>query len=139
MKDETTDEEVFEAMSAPDEGEDLQDEDEHYFGVCPTCGKSDGNLNIGRNHWSHCKKHKTKWYTGSNLFSAWKDEPAELHEENAALLSEYSTVVLIAPNKAYQDYLEEKNAPLPESFYADAEKYLAENPGAKVAIVTVKE
>ena len=41
-----------------------------YFGVCPKCFRNDGYLNDGPNHWYHCRRHKLKWYVGSNLFSA---------------------------------------------------------------------
>ncbi len=45
-----------------------------YFGLCPTCKKTDGCINIGRSHWYYCKKHKVKWCVGSNLFSYWRDQ-----------------------------------------------------------------
>jgi ssDNA-binding Zn-finger/Zn-ribbon topoisomerase 1 len=49
----------------------------NYFGGCPECGGNDGYVNIGRGHWFVCKKHKTHWFIGSNLFSTWKDETPE--------------------------------------------------------------
>ena len=45
-----------------------------YFGLCPICKKTDGYLNIGRIHWFICKKHRSRWCVGSNLFSSWRDE-----------------------------------------------------------------
>jgi len=48
-----------------------------YFGVCPTCHKNDGCINIGQGHWMYCKAHKVMWYIGSNLFSAWREETLE--------------------------------------------------------------
>jgi hypothetical protein len=51
-----------------------EDGDDTYFGVCPECGKTDGYINIGREHWFYCKEHKVKWWAGSNLFRGWKDE-----------------------------------------------------------------
>ena len=45
-----------------------------YFGLCPICKKTDGYVNMGRNHWFMCKKHRARWYVGSNLFSSWRDE-----------------------------------------------------------------
>ena len=50
---------------------------ENYFGVCPECGKTDGYINVGRDHWFYCKEHKLRWNVGSNLFSDWKDETAD--------------------------------------------------------------
>jgi hypothetical protein len=45
-----------------------------YWGLCPICKKTDGYLNIGRNHWFMCLEHRTRWCIGSNLFSSWRDE-----------------------------------------------------------------
>jgi hypothetical protein len=50
------------------------DEMDDYFGLCPVCLRTDGYINIGREHWFFCKEHKAKWSGGSNLFSAWRDE-----------------------------------------------------------------
>jgi hypothetical protein len=47
---------------------------ESYFGGCPICGKEDGFLNVGRNHWFYCAEHKTKWIVGFNLFSSWRNQ-----------------------------------------------------------------
>src|SRR5215472_2080732 len=47
---------------------------DEYFGGCPECGKTDGYLNVGRDHWFFCKEHKTRWCAGANLFSGWRDE-----------------------------------------------------------------
>ena len=91
----------FEAMSAALQerasklaGETLErgEDDGTYFGACPVCGKTDGYLNVGRNHWFVCREHKKKWCAGSNLFSDWRDETEEKHEENAKLLESYETV-----------------------------------------------
>lgn len=48
-----------------------------YFGVCPHCHKSDGFVNIGKEHWFFCHEHKTMWFVGSNLFDSWKHETEE--------------------------------------------------------------
>lgn len=37
-----------------------------YWGLCPICKKTHGYVNIGRNHWSICEKHRTRWWIGSN-------------------------------------------------------------------------
>jgi hypothetical protein len=42
------------------------------FGGCPTCHETDGFLNIGRDHWFVCHRHRVKWHVGSNLFSGWR-------------------------------------------------------------------
>lgn len=45
-----------------------------YWGLCPTCKETDGFVNLGRGHWFICKKHRTRWFIGSNLFSSWRNE-----------------------------------------------------------------
>jgi hypothetical protein len=60
-----------------------------YFGGCPECGKTDGFLDIGGNHWFVCHAHKKRWSPGSNLFSSWKEETEAQWEANAALLDGY--------------------------------------------------
>ncbi len=45
-----------------------------YFGTCPDCGDHDGYLSVGSGHWFYCRTHRTRWFIGSNLFSAWRDE-----------------------------------------------------------------
>jgi len=35
---------------------------------------TDGYLNCGNAHWFICKRHKTKWLAGENLFSSAMDE-----------------------------------------------------------------
>jgi hypothetical protein len=49
----------------------------NYFGTCPECHKTDGYINIGKSHWFLCKKHRTRWWVGSNLFSSWRDQTEE--------------------------------------------------------------
>ncbi len=65
---------------------------DEYFGGCPTCGKSDGYSNVGRNHWGSCDAHKVKWSIGSNLFSSWHDEDETVWQKNAERLSTYREV-----------------------------------------------
>ena len=55
------------------EGEQVDD----YFGVCPTCHRTNGFINVGSGHWYFCSEHKTAWCIGSNLFSCWRDETPE--------------------------------------------------------------
>ena len=68
-----------------------------YFGGCPHCGKNDGYINFGRNHWMVCDKHETRWCVGSNLFSSWRDETEEDWEKNAQRMDGYTEVAPIAP------------------------------------------
>ena len=68
-----------------------------YFGGCPRCRQNDGYLNIGRDHWFRCDRHRVKWLEGSNLFSSWRDENAAIWVGNAALLAEYVEVEPLIP------------------------------------------
>lgn len=63
-----------------------------HFGVCPLCLNSGVMRNIGRTHVMACDEHRVRWNVGSNLFSAWRNEPESLHRENAALLESYTDV-----------------------------------------------
>ncbi len=65
---------------------------DEYFGGCPKCGKTDGYVNVGRNHWNLCDEHKTKWPIGANLFSSWKEETEAHWRRNANLLEGYTQV-----------------------------------------------
>lgn len=71
--------------------------DDAYFGTCPQCGKSDGFMNDGADHWGVCVAHGVKWYVGSNLFSGWRDEPEEQRERNRARLA---TLTDCSPGRA---------------------------------------
>lgn len=62
------------------------------FGACPICGCSDGYLNVGRDHWFVCHRHKVKWHFGSNIFSAWREEDPAEHEDNERQLAPYREV-----------------------------------------------
>ena len=68
-----------------------------YFGVCPTCHKNDGCLNIGRTHVFVCHEHRVRWSVGSNLFSSWKDETQADWDANAKRICGYQEV------KPYRD------------------------------------
>jgi len=46
------------------------------FQVCPSCGKADGYVGIGRSRWGYCKTHKTKWMAGIDLLNR-SDEVTE--------------------------------------------------------------
>ena len=65
---------------------------EHYFGACPECGRTDGFMNVGGEHWFVCKAHETRWWVGYNLFSSWQDESEADWHSNAQLLAGYREV-----------------------------------------------
>ena len=62
------------------------------FGNCPSCGRAGEYRNVGSEHWFYCRRHKTKWCPGSNLFSAWRDENAATWALNDAFLASYKDV-----------------------------------------------
>ena len=76
---------------------------DEYFGGCPECGKSDGYLNVGRNHWGVCDTHKTTWPIGANLFSSWHDETEAEWQQNEERLATYSIVEPIRPEPTEED------------------------------------
>jgi hypothetical protein len=51
------------------------------FGLCPTCHKTNGYINVGSNHWFRCDEHKMKWCTCANIFSSWREETEEQQRE----------------------------------------------------------
>ena len=63
-----------------------------YFGVCPKCFRNDGYLNDGPDHWYHCRRHKLKWWIGSNMFSGWQLEDESTRRASAELLAGYTEV-----------------------------------------------
>lgn len=69
-----------------------EDPDNEYFGACPRCGDSDRCLNVGRDHWAVCTRHKARWLVGSNLFSGWRHETETDWQRNSELLSGYRIV-----------------------------------------------
>lgn len=73
-------------------GDVIQLPEANYFGDCPKCGRTDGYLNIGCDHWFVCDRHKTKWYIGSNLFSCWKEETPETWLKNQDKLAYHREV-----------------------------------------------
>ncbi len=66
------------------------------WGGCPVCGRNDGFLNVGRDHWFRCDAHKTCWWHGSNIFSGWRDENEEIWRQNVQLLGTYTKVEAIS-------------------------------------------
>ena len=62
------------------------------IGGCPSCGLNDGFLNVGRDHWAYCRRHKTRWLIGSNLFSGWRHEDETTWLRNRYRLDECRVV-----------------------------------------------
>jgi len=62
------------------------------FGNCSVCGGENGHLNVYKDHYFFCRKHKKCWYVGSNLISGWQDETQEIWKENAVKLKEFEEI-----------------------------------------------
>jgi hypothetical protein len=71
--------------------------DSGYFGLCRACGKTDGCINVGREHFFVCETHRTYWHIGSNLFSGWREEDANVWQQNVVTLSTYAEIRPIFP------------------------------------------
>ena len=37
-------------------------------GGCPVCHEMTGYLNVYKDHWARCMRHKTKWLLGTGMF-----------------------------------------------------------------------
>ncbi len=74
---------------------------DEYFGGCPECGKCDGFLNLGRDHWAICSEHRTRWCFGSNLLSSWRNETEEDWQRNREKLADYQKVEPLDPEITY--------------------------------------
>lgn len=60
--------------------------------LCPMCGRNDGFMNVGQDHWAVCHEDHNKWYVGRNLFSTWLYESKEDWEQSDAFLARYNEV-----------------------------------------------
>jgi hypothetical protein len=69
--------------------------DDDYFRNCPECGKNDGFINYGRDHYFLCHEHKTIWWIGSNLFSMWQEEDEGIWEDNRRRYGDYLDVTSV--------------------------------------------
>ncbi len=67
------------------------------LGGCPRCRRNDGFLNVGRDHWAYCRRHKTRWLIGSNLFSGWRHEDETIWLRNRYQLDECKVVDPVFP------------------------------------------
>jgi len=59
------------------------------IGGCPECGGNDGYINIEREHFGLCQKHKFRWWIGSNVFSGWREENERIWRENEKRLTDF--------------------------------------------------
>ena len=64
-----------------------------YCGGCPHCGRSDGYINLGVEHWFICREHRTKWLVGSNLFDGWENQTVAQMQSAEILLRSYDEVM----------------------------------------------
>lgn len=62
-------------------------------GICPKCGKTDGFVNLGKEHWFICRDHKYKWFAGVNLFEGWENQTVAQTESIDLMLSRYKEVM----------------------------------------------
>ena len=62
------------------------------FGVCPECGRSDGYLNLGIEHWFICREHNYRWLAGSNLFDSWKNQTVAQTQSAGVLLDGFAEI-----------------------------------------------
>ena len=60
------------------------------FGLCPVCSNDPEILNVGRDHFAICRKHKVYWPLGSNLISGWRNDEPETLEANKKLLATFT-------------------------------------------------
>lgn len=67
------------------------------WGLCPECW-AEGTinaghwLNVGRNHYAYCDRHKVYWAFGSNIFGSWLHETKAKWDENQHILSQCKEV-----------------------------------------------
>ena len=81
-----------------------------YFGGCPKCGDSMRQLNVCKQNWLVCDKHKKCWLVGENLFSSWRHENESIWKENLRTIQSYEEVESLPPTNPND--------------YADAEYFL---------------
>ncbi len=82
---------------------------------CPSCADEFGEcyLNLGREQWGMCTKHKVCWCVGSNLFSSWKDEDETVWARNARTLAGYRVVDAPKPGPRRGLVYEPDDTPIP--------------------------
>ena len=65
---------------------------ESHCGGCLVCGKNDGYINQGAEHWFICREHKMKWLVGENLFDNWMTQTVAQHLSAKKLLDSYQEI-----------------------------------------------
>jgi hypothetical protein len=101
-----------------------------YFGGCPVCGKTNGYLNVSRDHWFYCDEHQTRWCAGSNLFSGWRHESRYIWVKNKARLADYTPVEPLGEGVWPRD-----PAARAEALARAEERVLAEHEAERAALV----
>ena len=57
-----------------------------HFGFCE-CGRMPITLNVHKSNFMYCKKCRTYWHVGGNLFGSWRHEDESVWRKNEELLS----------------------------------------------------
>lgn len=65
----------------------------NYFGDCPICGRYDGYVNIFKEHWFLCTRHRLRWCGGINMLSTWRLETEDVWRRNFDRYLHYLEVV----------------------------------------------
>ena len=78
----------------------LEAKGEDLLGDCPRCGANDGYMNVGREHWGVCHRHRAKWLRGENLFRSWREQSPEDWRANQDQLDHYDVVQPTVATKA---------------------------------------
>jgi hypothetical protein len=56
---------------------------------CPTCGRTTGTKNVGRDHYGFCADHQYYWYAGTNKNPSWRSESQNDFDVNQAFLEAF--------------------------------------------------
>jgi len=110
-------------MSSSTNGSATMVECDDYFGVCPTCGKNDGYLNVGKTHWFVCHEHKVRWNVGSNLFSSWRHEDEETWHRNAEDIRGYTEITEVRPPARNEMVNGDRERNRPQTFLDHADEW----------------
>jgi len=62
------------------------------FGCCPKCHRFDRYLNLHKNHYFVCDRHKAYWHGESDIFPSWTYETEEDWNRNREILASYEEV-----------------------------------------------
>ncbi len=90
-----------------------------YFGRCPLCLQGGTvMITVGRDHWAICEPDKTRWWVGSNLFSAPQEQTEEQYEAAAARLAPYREVESVSDTARAEGIQEDGHTTTVESRFA---------------------